>query len=298
MCVFFVDWSSHHPEEVSFSNPQLNDKITLSVSFLSVYLWLVTCLIPSLTFVGCITLCLHCYISIQDRWQLSNRIYPDHLVCMIEYLFTAGFRFHPYSPIKKQSHYTPAQRSWWGGGYTGFTLSICLSVCLSVRPSVGDMVSGAKLEFALEFQFQISYACYLWLWPEAYWFSAMSLSKWPPGGHIGFLGFRTLTLVWLWISSPNFTGTSPVCLGRSLLIFNNVTFKMAVWQPYCFFFVSELCSWHGFRIITRVCFGISISNFICMLFVAMHQSLFSFRNVAFKMAEWQPYLIFFLFSWV
>ena len=34
-------------------------------------------------------------------------------------------------------------------------------------------------------------AQYLCIWVGAYWFSATSLSKWPPGGHIGFFGFRT-----------------------------------------------------------------------------------------------------------
>ena len=34
---------------------------------------------------------------------------------------------------------------------------------------------------------------------------AKSLSKWPPGDHIGFFGFRTLTSVWVWISSLKFT---------------------------------------------------------------------------------------------
>ena len=55
----------------------------------------------------------------------------------------------------------------------------------------------------------------------AYWFSAMLISKWPPGGHIGFCAFRTLTLVWLWLSTPNFS--------------SEVTFKMVAWRPYCFF---------------------------------------------------------------
>ena len=63
-------------------------------------------------------------------------------------------------------------------------------------------------------------------------FSVMSLSKWSPGSHIGFFVFRTLILVWLWILSLNFTGTSLVCMERSLLIF---IYKMAAWQPYCFF---------------------------------------------------------------
>ena len=97
-----------------------------------------------------------------------------------------------FPPIKYQtSHitfiYTPAQWSWGGGGggYTGITLS----ACLSVRPSVGDMVSVTQVCFG--FQFKISYACCWWPWAEAYWFSAMSLSKWPPGGYLGFFGFQT-----------------------------------------------------------------------------------------------------------
>ena len=31
MCIFFVVWAAHHPEEMSLSNPQLNDKITIRV---------------------------------------------------------------------------------------------------------------------------------------------------------------------------------------------------------------------------------------------------------------------------
>ena len=52
--------------------------------------------------------------------------------------------------------------------------------------------------FGFEYQVQTSVAHYKCVWKEAYWFSAISLSKWPPGGHTGFFGFRTLTLVWLW----------------------------------------------------------------------------------------------------
>ena len=63
----------------------------------------------------------------------------------------------------------------------------------------------------------------------------MSLSKWPPGRHIGFLGFQTLTLIWLWISIPNFSGTILMSMGRSLLIFSDVNFKMAPWPPYWIF---------------------------------------------------------------
>ena len=51
-------------------------------------------------------------------------------------------------------------------------------------------------------------------------------------GHIGFFGFQTLTLVWLWISTTNFSGTILMYMCRSLLIFSNVNFKMAARQPY------------------------------------------------------------------
>ena len=48
---------------------------------------------------------------------------------------------------------------------------------------------------------------YIYIWVAAYWFSETALSKWPPGGRIGCFGFRTLTLVWFWISTLNFSGT-------------------------------------------------------------------------------------------
>ena len=76
-------------------------------------------------------------------------------------------------------------------------------------------------------------AQYLYIRVEAYWFSATSLSKWPPGGHIGF------------------------------------------------FLVS---GWHGFGSVTQVCFGISVSNFMCMSFVAVGRSLTIVSYVTFKMA--------------
>ena len=54
----------------------------------------------------------------------------------------------------------------------------------------------------------------------------------------------------------------------------------------------SVCRWHGFRSITQVCFGISISNFICILMVAISRSLLIFSDVTFKMAAWRPYWIF------
>ena len=60
---------------------------------------------------------------------------------------------------------------------------------------------------------------------RTYWFSAMSLSKWPPGGHIGFFGFRTLTLLRLWISTSNLA--QYLCIWVGAYWFSNVIFKMA-----------------------------------------------------------------------
>ena len=54
----------------------------------------------------------------------------------------------------------------------------------------------------------------------------------------------------------------------------------------------SVCRRHGFRSISQVCFGNSISNFICMLMVAIGRSLLIFSDVTFKMAAWRPYWIF------
>ena len=54
----------------------------------------------------------------------------------------------------------------------------------------------------------------------------------------------------------------------------------------------SVCRRHGFRSITQVCFGISISNFICMLMVAISRSLLIFSDFTFRKAAWRPYWIF------
>ena len=102
------------------------------------------------------------------------------------------------------------------------------------------LVSRLLLLFGFEYQLRTSVAQYLCIGVGAYWFSATLISKWQPGGHIGFFGFRTLTLVWLWISTPNFSGTVLIMyMGRSLLIFSGVNFKMAAWQPYWIFWFPD-----------------------------------------------------------
>ena len=58
----------------------------------------------------------------------------------------------------------------------------------------------------------------------------------------------------------------------------------------------SVCRWHGFRSISQVCFGVSISNFIRMFMVAIGRSLSIFNYVTFKMAAWRPY--FFLANYI
>ena len=142
---------------------------------------------------------------------------------------------------------------------------------------------------ALNINSNLQWHKYLCTWVGAYWFSATLFSKWPPGGHIGFFGFWTLTLLWLWVSTWNFSGIILMYMGRSLLIFSNVIFKMAAWRPYWIFYVSGLSRWHGFWSVSQVCFGISISNFIFLLMVVIGRSLLIFNDVTFKMAIWWPF---------
>ena len=54
----------------------------------------------------------------------------------------------------------------------------------------------------------------------------------------------------------------------------------------------SVCRRLGFRSISQVSFGISISNFICMLIVAIGRSLLILSDVTFKMAAWWAYWIF------
>ena len=70
-------------------------------------------------------------------------------------------------------------------------------------------------------------------------------------------------------------------MGSSLLIFREVTFKMAAWRPFWIFWFLDGKS---FGSVTQVCFGFSVSNFMCIFFVAVARSLVIVSYVAFKMA--------------
>ena len=123
-------------------------------------------------------------------------------------------------------------------------------------------------------------AQYLYIWAEAYWFSATSLSKWLPGSHIGFFGFRTNFSMALNINSK-LQWQNTYLYRWELIDFQWPHFLngclVAIWD----FSVS---GWHGFGSVTQVCVAISVSNFMCMSFVAVGRSLTIVSYVAFKMA--------------
>ena len=99
-------------------------------------------------------------------------------------------------------HYTPAQRSWVGGGYTGFTLSVRPSARLSVCPSVRLSVCRRHgFRSISQICFGISLSNFICMLMVAIGRSLLLFSnftfKMAPGGHIGFFGFQSLTLLWL-----------------------------------------------------------------------------------------------------
>ena len=124
------------------------------------------------------------------------------------------------------TYYTPAQRSWRGG----ILDSPCPSVCPSVRPSVCRR-HGFRSISQVCFGISISNFIYMLMFISLLIFSDVTskMAAWRP---YWIFGFRTLTLLWLWITTSNFSGTILMYMGRSLLIFSNVIFKMAAWRPY------------------------------------------------------------------
>ena len=92
----------------------------------------------------------------------------------------------------------------------------------------------------------------------------------------GFLVIHGISQLWLIIPPPKEVGGG----------YTGVT--LCVRPSVC----PSVCRRHGFRSISQVCFGISISNFIGMLMVVIGRSLLMFSIVTFIMAAWRPYWIF------
>ena len=93
-------------------------------------------------------------------------------------------------------------------------------------------------------------------------------------------GFQSISQVSFGISISNFTCMLMVAIGKSLLIFSNVTFKMAAWRPYWIFWFPD----------SNYTLALNINlNFSGIILMYMGRSLLIFSNVIFKMAAWRPY---------
>ena len=123
-------------------------------------------------------------------------------------------------------------------------------------------------------------AQYLYIWVGAYWFSVTSLSKWPPGGHIGFFGFWTNFSLALNINSKL------QCHNTYVYGYEPVDFQWPHFLNGCLVAILDfsVSGRHGFGCVTQVSFGISVSNSMCMSFVAVGRSLTFVGYVPFKMA--------------
>ena len=132
------------------------------------------------------------------------------------------------------------------------------------------------------------------LYVQIFIYSQMAILLYPrprklEGGYTGFTlsvrpsvrpsvcrrhGFRSISQVCFGISISNFICMLMVAIGRSLLIFSVVTYKMAAF---------------GFRTLTLVWLWISTSTFSGTILMYMGRSLLIFSNVIFKIAAWRPY---------
>ena len=93
-------------------------------------------------------------------------------------------------------------------------------------------------------------------------------------------GFQSISQVCFRISFWNFICVLMVVIGRGLLIFSNVTFKMATW----IFWFPDFTLPSNINILTP--------NFSGTILMYISRSLVNFSSVFCKMAAWRPYWIF------
>ena len=95
-------------------------------------------------------------------------------------------------------------------------------------------------------------------------------------------GFRSLSQFCFGGSISNFICILMVVIGRSLLIFRDITFKMAAWQPFWNFWFPD----SNFHL------AVSINSKLQWHNTYMGRSLLIFNDINFKIVAWQPYWIF------
>ena len=104
----------------------------------------------------------------------------------------------------------------------------------------------SNFTLALNISFKLP-AQYLSIWVGAYWFSVtyfqngrlVAILDFSVSGLCRWHGFWSVSQVCFRISISNFTCMLMVVIGRSLLIFSAVTFKMTAWWPYWIFWFPD-----------------------------------------------------------
>ena len=124
-------------------------------------------------------------------------------------------------------------------------------------------------------------AQYLCICVGAYWFSAMLISKWPPGGHIRFFCFRTNISLGLNINSK-LKWHNAFVYGLEPIDFQWPHFLNGCLVAILIDF--SVSGRHVFGSVTQVRFGVLVSNLLCVFVVAVGRSLMIVSYVAFKMA--------------
>ena len=104
-------------------------------------------------------------------------------------------------------------------------------------------------------------------------------------------GFRSISQVCFGISIWNFICILMVVIGRSRLIFSDVNFKMAVWQPYWIFWFPD----SNFSLALNFNSKLQWQNTYIYTYMYMGRSLLIFSDFIFKMVAWRPYCFFFRF---
>ena len=151
-----------------------------------------------------------------------------------------------------------------------------LSNHLSVHPLVQKL--SLRL-FPILQPFRHSETCEIWVSSHYY---ENTQKEWPEIWRAD-VSWRSSELVWFWSWASDFFIPPPNEVGGGGVYWIHLV-RLSV-RP-------SVCRRHGFRSISQACFGISLSNFICILMVAIGRSLLIFSDVTFKMVAWRPYWIF------
>ena len=101
----------------------------------------------------------------------------------------------------------------WTGAYWFSAMSITLNMAAWLSSWI-LWFPDSNFNLTLNIKFKLQWHIKCVYRKEPIKFQLCHFPIWPPGGHFGFFGFRTLISSWLWVSNPNICNTLPACIGR------------------------------------------------------------------------------------